>query len=438
MNQLFTMNRKPLFVTVVLGCVLLWMNSGALSAGPVERVLPPSQAAGLPAIEAVAPIMLDELNVLPLLQEDEDIALPAPLRIGVLRELPELVDLARGQEEPLSESQWLWRLRIESPQAYQVRALISGCQLPAGCSLYIYGDGELADVYTGGGPFETGEFTAWAVSGSALTLETVWDLNQADGLPAELPFQIAGVYHAYKNLDVLAVFPGKEGTCHKDPACYSQWTKARNASAMISFSSGGSWYLCSGTMLNNTAFNKIPYFMTANHCINTAGEAQSLQAYFYYYTSYCNAGRAAQGAAKNGATYLIGNASADCSLLRLNNNTFSGVYFAGWDTRSIKTGTALTSLHHPDGAYRRISFGSLNRSATNLWYVRWNLGVTEPGSSGGGLFKTLNGRFVGQLYGGSSSCSNPTGLDYYGRFNRAYSLGASSYLGNALTIDGTY
>ncbi|MBI3846418.1 MAG: hypothetical protein HY292_17455 [Planctomycetes bacterium] len=53
--------------------------------------------------------------------------------------------------------------------------------------------------------------------------------------------------------------------------------------------------------------------------------------------------------------------------------------------------------------------------------MQWIYGVTEGGSSGSGLFD-LNHRLVGQLRGGASSCSNPTGIDDYGKFVDSYGL----------------
>jgi hypothetical protein len=65
--------------------------------------------------------------------------------------------------------------------------------------------------------------------------------------------------------------------------------------------------------------------------------------------------------------------------------------------------------------------------------------VTEPGSSGSPLFDE-NHRIIGQLYGGAAACSgnvNNGQLDYYGRFNESWDLGASEYLdptGTGVTV----
>jgi hypothetical protein len=50
-----------------------------------------------------------------------------------------------------------------------------------------------------------------------------------------------------------------------------------------------------------------------------------------------------------------------------------------------------------------------------IWTL--NQGVTEGGSSGSALFTSSGRQLIGQLYGGYSSCANPTGADIYGRFD---------------------
>ena len=69
-----------------------------------------------------------------------------------------------------------------------------------------------------------------------------------------------------------------------------------------------------------------------------------------------------------------------------------------------------------------------------VWYVAdWDLGVTEPGSSGSPLFDQ-NHRVIGQLYGGTAACQNPQSSvdndepDWYGRFDVSWDAGLSDYL----------
>ena len=89
----------------------------------------------------------------------------------------------------------------------------------------------------------------------------------------------------------------------------------------------------------------------------------------------------------------------------------------------------MAGIHHPDGAYKRISFGNFQYYSGNFTYVRWSSGVTEPGSSGSPLFNSSQ-QFVGQLYGGQSYCWRPNGLDDYGRFDISFPI-IESYLNDA-------
>ena len=117
--------------------------------------------------------------------------------------------------------------------------------------------------------------------------------------------------------------------------------------------------------------------------------------------------------------------------------------FAGWTTDgAVGPGTGIAGLHHPKGDLLTYSSGSIDAylycspptstgsfncglssaSGAGFYDVVWSSGIVEGGSSGSGLF-LQNGRYlVGQLYGGSSTCSNPQSGDTYGRFDVAYVL----------------
>ncbi|WP_235505812.1 hypothetical protein [Variovorax sp. Root411] len=133
--------------------------------------------------------------------------------------------------------------------------------------------------------------------------------------------------------------------------------------------------------------------------------------------------------------------------MRLNSQPPAGALFAGsspFDPSSFDSIQGVYGVHHPKGDLQKYSEGdylgtaacansscsSSTGSNAKFLAVRWNRGVTEGGSSGSGLFRRLNGKdyLVGQLWGGASSCIQPTGYDFYGRFDLPFNTALQRWL----------
>ena len=86
-----------------------------------------------------------------------------------------------------------------------------------------------------------------------------------------------------------------------------------------------------GTLLNNAANDQKPYFLTANHCISTQTEAQSVTVYWNY-----NTGDSPPGGTPttNGANLLVTGTSSDFSLLLLTGSVPGGLFFRAGIARS--------------------------------------------------------------------------------------------------------
>jgi hypothetical protein len=67
-----------------------------------------------------------------------------------------------------------------------------------------------------------------------------------------------------------------------------------------------------------------------------------------------------------------------------------------------------------------------------MWEVVWGEGVTESGSSGSPLFNAER-QVIGQLCCGTSFCSDPDGLDWYGKSFASSWAQLSGYLDPAGT-----
>ena len=216
------------------------------------------------------------------------------------------------------------------------------------------------------------------------------------------------------------------GTCHKDVTCYSAWAQEASGVARISFVSGGNVYLCTGCLLGTSNGDNTDYFLTANHCIPNQTTASTMELYWFYQTSTCN------GAAPDlttvphttgGGEMLATSTASDFAFLKLRQAAPGGTYHLGWSTVAPASGENLVGIHHPDGSYKRISFGKYYDSDSDFWAVQWYSGVTEPGSSGSPLLNSSH-LVIGQLNGGfagsGSSCSSPSSPDQYGRFDVTY------------------
>jgi hypothetical protein len=242
-------------------------------------------------------------------------------------------------------------------------------------------------------------------------------------------------------------------SCELDVTCYSgTWGNESDAVARMLFQVGSSGYLCSGTLIaDQDTTTSIPYFLTANHCINTQSAASTLQTFWKWRSSSCNGAAGPYSTVTGGATLLYNTPNTDTSFVRLNNPPPAGALYAGWSVgTSNPAGTQVTGIHHPRGDLQKISFGSIysyftcsptggdtfscsNASTGSATFigVTWSQGLTEPGSSGSGLFRNSGHYILGQLYGGSSACGSSVGPDFYGRFDVAYNAGLAQYLAPA-------
>lgn len=227
---------------------------------------------------------------------------------------------------------------------------------------------------------------------------------------------------------------GESGSCNIDAVCRvpelgQPFANAKAAVARITFVLDGLSYMCTGTLLNDTdASTQVPYFHTAHHCIGSQSVASTLNSYWRYESTACGAGSVGDYVLLGGgADHLYSNAETDGALLRLRDAAPAGSAFAGWDANPIPASAAVTTIHHPSGDLKKVSFGQHvpGDSDPTSNAVGWLEGTTESGSSGSGLFtRDADGyRLRGGLHGGDASYGNSGALnntgnrDWYSRFD---------------------
>jgi hypothetical protein len=202
---------------------------------------------------------------------------------------------------------------------------------------------------------------------------------------------------------------------------------------------------CTGVMMNNTAQDMTPYFLTANHCGVTSSSDSSIVVYWNYQNSYCRTPGSSDSGGNgdgnfsqftSGSTMRATRSYSDFTLTELssNPNAAYGITYSGWSRAS--SASIGAGIHHPEAAEKRISFPDTVQGSGEYWDVNWGEGRTAPGSSGSPLYDG-NHRVVGQLCCGSSYCPNDLN-DYYGRsLNLSWDGTSSSSLNSWLDPVGS-
>lgn len=426
---------------------------GLLLAGStVHAGLPPSSVFALPEPDLQAGLQLPGVDLEKSLAEDRALAgKGVPLRYGLLSSIDTVwIDAGQSQGgswETLPDGRLLWRLVVSAPEVRSLDFGFSEFRLPAGAELWLVSEDRStvrgpytdADNPAPGAPFHTP-----FVAGETTLIELIVPAHKRDFVRLHL----ASAARAYR--DILQPWAvEKSGSCNVDTVCPEgdAWRNQINSVAQYTFSSGSSSFVCSGQLVNRTSGDRSPIFSTANHCMSTQSEVGSMVLYWKYETATCRApGSAASGTPiskpansiqqTGGATLLATNGASDFTLARLNSAppASASPYWSGWD-RSGSTPARSVGIHHPQGDEKRISFDSDAPAAaaysgdpgsgTTHWRVAdWDLGTTEGGSSGSGLWSE-QGLLIGQLHGGAAACGNDL-PDWYGRWSVSWDGGGTS------------
>jgi len=348
------------------------------------------------------------------------------LRIGVVRSLESPLDpLSDSELYPVTEG-YIRVAGIVSEGAVGVRVQFKDMSLPQGARVFVYSlsnPNEFYGPYEGRGPSKDGSFWTPAILGDTAVIEY---FTPAKSDSAKDPFKVNSIAHVYKDMSVEKA----AGFCELEVT--AEWQNVAKSVGRVDFVSGNDVGICTGTLLNNLTNDQTPYFLTANHCISTQSEAQSATVFWNY-----NTGDSPPGGtpATNGADLLVTGTTSDFTLLRLTGSVPGGLFFSGWDSSTFTNTAGSAGIHHPDGSHKRISFGTARQpnsgncppESPQCLRVDWSSGVTEPGSSGSGIWignpsDPGGPRLIGNLIGGLSSCgATPSEMwDVYGRFSVTY------------------
>jgi len=409
--------------------------------------------AALDAAEVVAPQELQAIA-------DWNRAGRVPARNGFSRALvaPERVDLGPGPASSAlpppaavhhaggvvgrsASGSLVWGGEVRVEGAHRLRLHLSDVELPAGSRIWVYSGDEVV------GP----------VGLELLDLDGLWTPSTGGPsihLEVEVPTGSVGEGTGFVIDRVLEIFPLDPSgqprvgsvplpldiSCLIDAQCIGPGTfdvinGVQQAIAHYQFVVGSSAFICSGGLLNDTTSSGTPFFLTANHCLSTQSVANTLEAFWNYYTNSCNGTIPNLGTLPRslGGDLLATGASSDFTLLELNSIPGNRA-FLGWNANpgAAANGTTLHRVSHPLGSPQTYNRTLVDTSAPvclgaprpQFLYQELDLGGTFGGSSGAPLILS-GGQTVGQLTGGcgpngEEGC-DPANSEVDGAFSQSFS-----------------
>lgn len=417
---------KRLAATILLAALhLMPLDLDARRGAPPASRSHPSLPLG-----AVNIVNAPHLNTAALLAEDAREPPDEPLRFAQPVSL-DITPQTRGTWEQLPDGARLWRLRFHAAGATDLNFGFSRFRLPAGATLHV--SSEERDYYEG--PYDYrdvkphGELWLPVVPGDRAVIEMY--------VPAvvkhepELHLSYAG--KGYRDLFGLKGRPNlaKQQGCNIDVVCPEGDAWRDQIRSVATFTRSGQ-RVCTGQLVADAPGSLRSFFLTANHCRITESNAAAVVVYWNYQSKSCgDLGGGSLSQNQVGTTFLAGRRPEDFTLLELDAppDPQFNVFYSGWD-RSGEPAEASVAIHHPGADEKAISFNDdplttmdscINSGGVDShWRVEnWELGTTEPGSSGAGLWDAESKRLIGVLSGGQAACGNQE-FDCFAKFAVAW------------------
>lgn len=426
MNQ----TRKTSGVSLII--LLIILSAGESSFAQVNTGGKPMSSL-MQLSETVQTYTLQEFDIKKMLEEDKFTEQFQDVPVRYAKVIDTELSLSNsGSWEELTDGSRIWRLAIHSKDALSLGLTYKDFYLPKGATLFIYDPGKsmVFGAFSEMNNTQDGIFATVPVPGSTIVVEyyePVYSRGQGR-------FVINEAVHAYK--DILGYSSAMEEPCNININCPTgaPWQEEKRGVTRITFNQGGSGFLCSGSLVNNTLNNRVPYYLYAEHC--ATDNYSTMVFYFNYENPTCVGTFGSLANTMVGATFKAELYATDMRLIQLNQSvpaTYNARY-NGWD-RSGANPQNQTAVHHPGGVVKKISkdhnpaqsvTGFGGRLPNGFWQVVWDEGMTEGGSSGCPLFDQ-NKRIVGQNLGGiPANCQNPQSVTkVFGKFSESWAYGGS-------------
>jgi lysyl endopeptidase len=423
--------RKLFFILFFL-LFATWFVSGQISGGGWPMEIPRLKSRDIPVV-VMPPVDNDELQVMHSTLQPELKQLKA-FRFAVGFDVDISPELNGAWFSGLDGFD-VWKIRIRSKGAYSISLLFEKFHLPPGARLFLFNEneGHYLGAFTSYNNKTSGKFAVSPVAGEEITVQ--YEVPAGTGRAGD--FVITQVSHDYLGIlkNERRPMKIKAGSCNTDINCSAgaAWKDVKDAVCRIIISKpdqpGKPKEICTGTLINNTAENQKPYIITAAHCFDKKEYAETAVFTFNYESPFCAPLDGDPVHSISGASLLASSDSLDFALVELSliPPPEFRPFYAGWDKRKYLPDSSV-SIHHPQGDIKKIAvdrdsprysdFSSGYTPGGFLKIEEWEEGVTEAGSSGGGLFSPTK-HLIGTLTGGVATCYNPVD-DYFSRFDLAW------------------
>lgn len=328
----------------------------------------------------------------------------------------------------------VWQLHIQSEHALSLNVIFTKYCLPPGARLFIFNPQKsiVLGAFTNKNNKPYKKLACYPVPGDELVIQYEEPFDAE--FKAEL--EVGKINHDF--LGVVSLKMNRwgrrlSGECNIDVNCETtsgMEKLQRSVCRVFSVDELGT-----GTIINNTANNGKPYFISAYHTFDVPENAELSLFDFNYESPMCTGIDGYDNQTISGATTVAAFDSLDFMLMILSELPPANYrpYYAGWDATNKLPVNSYT-IHHPNGDVKKISHDSgtcdsMTYAKSYLkngqWKVlNWESGTTEAGSSGAALLNNEQ-RVVGTLTGGNASCTDIT-YDSFSRFDKMWNYSSDS------------
>ena len=443
--KIFTSFRSKMLFIFTITAFIICSNVvySQISEGgyPPSFNYPQTLRSGSPAIKVPIDFYIEDLRETDQWQAGQGAPMPVSRLISVDYSMEN-----SGEFTLLPGGEKIWRLHLMAKDAVAIMLYYNDFYIPVGGQLFIYNPdkSQLLGAYTYDTHPSGGLFASEFVGGEELILEYVVSESSTE----KPRIAISKIGYGY-NTAALRTFCGistrAAGNCNVNINCEEgqAWQHEKKSICNMVQNIGAKGFICSASLMNNTAEDFKPLILTAAHCGydgSTFASARDMEQWMFYFNKELegcsNNSRPKVSQTLVGCTLLANTGKeggSDGMLLLLKNSIPNNydVFFNGWDRRD-EASSSGASIHHPQGDYKKIS--TFDEPAISYTFrsdfdcetlAHWNVlfkatdnghGVTEGGSSGSPLFNE-NKLVVGTLTGGSASCNYPRLNNLYGKLN---------------------